>query len=98
MAVDRDEVKRVAKLAALALTDEEIDSFQGDLNAILTYIAQIQTVDLDDADSSTEPERTDSALRDDVVRPGLTREEALSNAPDTDGEHFLVPPAIPGGG
>lgn len=97
MAVDRDEVKRIAKLAALALTEEEIDRYQGDLDAILAYIAQIQTAELDDVNVPAEPDRADSALRDDVVRPGLTREEALANAPDTDGEHFRVPPAIQAG-
>jgi len=98
LTVDRDEVRRIARLAALALTDEEIDRFQGDLNAILTYISQIQTADIGEAVAPPETDRTETVLREDVVRPGLTREQALSNAPDTDGEHFRVPPAIPGGG
>ena len=98
MAVDRDEVKRIAKLAALALTDEEIDRYQGDLNAILSYISQIQSADLGASDASSESGAAETVLREDVVRPGLTREQALANAPDSDGEHFRVPPAIPGGG
>lgn len=93
VSVDRDEVKRIAKLAALALTDEEIDRYQGDLNAILDYISQIQTADLSDVGPS-ESGGPEMILREDVTRPGLTREQALANAPDTDGEHFCVPPAI----
>jgi aspartyl-tRNA(Asn)/glutamyl-tRNA(Gln) amidotransferase subunit C len=98
VAVDGDEVKRIAKLAALALSQEEIDRYQGDLDAILAYIAQIQKADVGDASMELDPDRTDTVLRDDVVRPGLTREQALANAPDSDGENFRVPPAIPGGG
>lgn len=98
MAIDSDEVRRIAKLAALALTDEEIERYRGDLEAILAYVGQIQQVDAGDASSDLDPDRTDNALREDTVRPGLTREQALANAPDTDGQNFRVPPAIPGGG
>lgn len=98
MAVDREEVRRIAKLAALALTEEEIERYQGDLEAILAYVSQIQHAEAETASEDLDPDRTDNALRDDVVQPGLTREQALSNAPDTDGEFFRVPPAIPGGG
>jgi aspartyl-tRNA(Asn)/glutamyl-tRNA(Gln) amidotransferase subunit C len=99
VAVDKDEVRRIARLAALALSEEEIARFQGDLEAILGYVGQVQEADLDDLQDEHEagPEPTEARLREDVVRPGLTREQALANAPDTDGEYFRVPPAIPMG-
>lgn len=98
MSVDKDEVRRIAKLAALDLSEEEIERYQGDLDAILAYVSQIQQTDLGEVSEELDPERAENALRDDVVTPGLTREQALANAPHTDGEFFRVPPAIPGGG
>ena len=97
MAVDKDEVRRIAKLAALELSEEEIERYQADLEAILTYVSQIQQTELGETSEELDPDRAENALREDEVAPGLTREQALLNAPDTDGEFFRVPPAIPTG-
>ena len=98
MAIDKGEVERIAKLARVALTPEEINRLQGDLENILHYVSQIQAVDTTGVSDELDPDRTENVFRKDVVKPGLTREQALQNAPDTDGQYFRVPPMLPGEG
>jgi aspartyl-tRNA(Asn)/glutamyl-tRNA(Gln) amidotransferase subunit C len=95
MTVDREEVLRIARLARLALTPEEIDRLQTDMGKILEYMAQIQTVDTSNASSELDPDRIDNVFREDSVQESLPREKALQNAPDTDGTYFRVPPVLP---
>ena len=95
MNVDRQEVLRIARLARLALTDEEIERIGDDLGKILEYVAQIQAVPVEGVSTELDPERRHTTLREDEVRPGLSREQALENAPDTDGTAFRVPPVLP---
>ncbi len=93
--ISRDEVAHLARLARLALTDTELDSFAGQLDAILTHVSQIQAVDV------TGVEATDNPLSDvrkgvDVTRPDeavpcLTQEEALAAAPVAVEGRFAVP-------
>jgi aspartyl-tRNA(Asn)/glutamyl-tRNA(Gln) amidotransferase subunit C len=85
-------------LARLALSDEETERFRGDLEAILDYVAQIQSTDTRGVSEDLNPDRTDNVFREDRVHPSLTRDEALSNAPDTDGQYFRVPLMLPGEG
>ncbi|MDT5258662.1 MAG: aspartyl-tRNA(Asn)/glutamyl-tRNA(Gln) amidotransferase subunit [Mycobacterium sp.] len=93
--ISRDEVAHLARLARLALTDAELDSFAGQLDAILTHVSQIQAVDV------TGVEPTDNPLSDvfkdvDVTRPDetapcLTQQQALSQAPEAAEGRFVVP-------
>jgi aspartyl-tRNA(Asn)/glutamyl-tRNA(Gln) amidotransferase subunit C len=93
--ISRDEVAHLARLARLALTDTELDSFAGQLDAILTHVSQIQAVDV------TGVEATDNPLKDvfedvDVTRPDettpcLTQREALAEAPEAVDGRFAVP-------
>jgi aspartyl-tRNA(Asn)/glutamyl-tRNA(Gln) amidotransferase subunit C len=88
------EIEHIALLARLELTDEEKARYREQLSAILDYVAQLR--DLDTAGipptSSVLPPR--SALRDDEVYPGLSLDELLRNAPDTEGGQFRVPPVL----
>lgn len=95
MAVDRDEVERIARLARLSLTTEELTRFEHELNNILEYVSQIQQADTDGVSAELDPDRHKNVLREDVIQPSLPREEVLKNAPDTDGAHFRVPPVLP---
>jgi aspartyl-tRNA(Asn)/glutamyl-tRNA(Gln) amidotransferase subunit C len=97
MSVEKDEVRKIARLARLALKPEEVTQFQADLSQILNYVAKIQSVDTKDVPAQLHPESAESVLREDQVQPCLPREEALQNAPDTDGVCFRVPPVLPGG-
>ena len=89
--ISRDEVAHLARLARLALTDAELDSFAGQLDAILTHVSQIQAVDV------TGVEATDNPLKDvNVTRPDesvrwLTQLVALAEAPDAVVGRFAVP-------
>ena len=96
--INRGHVERVARLARLALSDEEIDRYRSDLEAILDYVGQIRSTDTQGVSDDLNPDRTENVFREDEVRPSLTRDKALSNAPDTDGQHFRVPPMLPGEG
>ena len=94
MQLSRGEVELVAELARLKLSAGEIERYGQQLSAILEYFAQLQLVDTTDIPptSSVLPER--SHLRDDVPRPGLSLADLLQNAPTTQDDQFLVPPAL----
>jgi aspartyl-tRNA(Asn)/glutamyl-tRNA(Gln) amidotransferase subunit C len=94
MALTREEVEYIAFLARLELSEEEKSHFQQQLSAILDHVAFLQKLDTSfiEPTSSVLPRR--SRLRKDEPRPGLTVEEALSNAPDTINNQFRVPPVL----
>lgn len=89
--ISRDEVARLAKLARLALTDDEIDSFAGQLDAILGYVGQIQAVDVSGVKPTGNPLRDVNVTRSDVVQPGLNQAQALAEAPAAEEGRFVVP-------
>lgn len=89
--ISRDEVARLAKLARLALTDNELASFAGQLDAILGYVSQIQAVDVTDVTPTGNPLKDVNVTRPDVVRPSLTQGQALAEAPAADEGRFAVP-------
>lgn len=89
--ISRDEVARLAKLARLALTDHELDSFAGQLDAILGYVSQVQAVDTSDVKPTGNPLKDVNVTRADVVVPSLTQQQALAEAPAADDGRFAVP-------
>lgn len=91
-----DDVRKVGKLARLRLTDDEVEAYRGQLGDILGYVERLQAVDTDGVELMAHPADAVATPREDVVRPGLSRDAALSNAPQTDGECFLVPKILDG--
>lgn len=89
--ISRDEVARLAKLARLALTDEEINGFAGQLDAILGYVGAIQAVDVTGVAATDNPIKNVNVTRPDVVAASLTQAEALAEAPAVVDERFAVP-------
>lgn len=89
--ISRDEVARLAKLARLALTDEEISGFAGQLDAILGYVGAIQAVDVTGVAATDNPVKNVNVTRPDVVAASLTQAEALAEAPAVVDERFAVP-------
>lgn len=89
--ISRDEVARLARLARLALTDQELDSFAGQLDAILGHVSQIQAVDVTDVTPTGNPLKDVNVTRPDVVEPCLTQEQALAEAPAVADGRFAVP-------
>jgi aspartyl-tRNA(Asn)/glutamyl-tRNA(Gln) amidotransferase subunit C len=86
-----EDVQKVATLARLKLTEEELQQIGQQLGGILDYIAVLDEVDVSDVEPMAHVADVSNAFRADETRPSLLREESLSNAPKTDGKYFLVP-------
>jgi len=89
--ISRDEVAHLARLARLALTEGELDSFAGQLDAILAHVGQIQSVDVTGVEPTDNPLKSVNVTRPDTVVPGLTQDEALAAAPRAEDGRFAVP-------
>jgi aspartyl-tRNA(Asn)/glutamyl-tRNA(Gln) amidotransferase subunit C len=81
-ALTDDDILRIAELARLALTDRERELFARQLADILRYVEQIGRIDTDGITPTAHVQAARTPLRDDDVRPSLSRREALANAPD----------------
>ena len=86
----------VAELARLELTDEEKSTFQPQLENIVKYVEKISEVDVEGVEPTMHGRPLVNAFREDVVRPSMDREEALSNAPSRVGDEFLLPKIVEG--
>jgi aspartyl-tRNA(Asn)/glutamyl-tRNA(Gln) amidotransferase subunit C len=93
LAISRDEVLHVARLARLALTDDEVERFGAQLNAILEAVGKVAELDLESVEPTAHPLELVNVWAEDEPRPSLPVEEALANAPDREGGFFRVPPA-----
>lgn len=91
-----DDVRKVASLARLKVTDADVESLLSDLTAILDYVDVLNDVDTTGVQPMVHAVELHDVLRADVRVESLPRSEALRNAPRTDGEHFLVPSIIDG--
>ncbi|OBG83640.1 asparaginyl/glutamyl-tRNA amidotransferase subunit C [Mycobacterium sp. E802] len=89
--ISRDEVAHLARLARLALTDDELDSYAGQLDAILGHVSQIQSVDVTGVEATDNPLKDVNVTRPDTVVPCLTQDEALAAAPRAEDGRFAVP-------
>jgi aspartyl-tRNA(Asn)/glutamyl-tRNA(Gln) amidotransferase subunit C len=89
--ISREEVLHVARLARLELGEAEIEPMARELSAVLDHVARIKELDLADVEPTSHVVELTSALREDVVRPCLPREVALSQAPAVSEDGFLVP-------
>jgi aspartyl-tRNA(Asn)/glutamyl-tRNA(Gln) amidotransferase subunit C len=90
-AISREEVAHLARLSRLAVTEEELDMFAGQLDVILQSVAVVGEVAAEPVPPSSRPVPLTNVLREDVVVPGLTREAALAGAPDSAEDRFRVP-------
>ena len=89
--ISREEVAHLARLARLAVTDDELDMFAGQLDVILQSVAKIGEVSAADVPPTSHSVPLTNVFREDVVVPGLTREAALAMAPDEAEDRFRVP-------
>ena len=90
MNITRDQVEHVSRLARLALSEQELDSLTGEMDAILDYVEQLNTLDTKEIVPTAHAVPMENAFRKDEVRPGFTTEQALSNAPDATDNAFRV--------
>ena len=91
MAISRDDVLHVARLARLALREDEIERLQEQLNAILEAVGKVSELDLADVPPTSHPLALVNVFGADEPRPCLPVEEALANAPEREGDFFRVP-------
>src|SRR3984893_11603364 len=90
-AISREEVAHLAHLSRLAVTDDELDRLPGQLDVILQAVARIGEVAAADIPPTSHSVPLTNVLREDVVVPGLLREDALAGAPDRAEDRFRVP-------
>lgn len=86
----------VAELARLELSDSEKAVFQPQLENIVRYVEKISEVDVEGVEPMMHGRSLVNAFREDVVRPSMDKEEALSNAPSRVGDEFLLPKIVEG--
>ena len=89
--ISRDDVAHLARLARLAVTEEELDTFAGQLDVILESVASVSEVAADDIPPTSHAVPLTNVFRDDQPRPGLTPEQALAGAPAAEDGRFRVP-------
>jgi aspartyl-tRNA(Asn)/glutamyl-tRNA(Gln) amidotransferase subunit C len=94
MAVDETTVRRVAKLARIAVKDEEVAHLAGELNAILAFVEELSGIDVSGVEPLTSVMPMKLPLREDKVTAGGEPEKVLSNAPAREGDFFVVPKVV----
>ena len=92
--ITRADVQHVADLAQLHLTDEELDRMQAQLSRILEAIETLRDVDTSQVGPTASVIKLENVMRDDVARPGITRDAALANAPLRDDPFLRVPTVL----
>ena len=93
MAIDREQLLHVARLARLELPDEELERLGAQLNDILAAVSKVSELDLTEVPPTSHPLDVVNVWDEDEPRPSLPVEDALANAPERDGDAFRVPPA-----
>jgi aspartyl-tRNA(Asn)/glutamyl-tRNA(Gln) amidotransferase subunit C len=94
MSVDAATVRRIAHLARIAVTEEEVPHLQGELNAILDFVAQLDEVDVAGVEPMTSVTPMAMKKRQDVVTDGEMSTRVLANAPLAEDDYFLVPKVV----
>jgi aspartyl-tRNA(Asn)/glutamyl-tRNA(Gln) amidotransferase subunit C len=94
VAITEKEVRHIAKLANLDFSEEEFVRFTKQLNSILEYVAQLDRLDTAAIEATSHVGTGSEALRDDVVKEAIPRDEALANAPESERGYFKVPKVL----
>jgi aspartyl-tRNA(Asn)/glutamyl-tRNA(Gln) amidotransferase subunit C len=94
MSLSLDDVAKVAVLARLRVSPDELQMFTGQLNSIVDYVAQLQELDTNGVEPLAHGIEVRNVFRDDVRGEALSREAALSNAPKRNQDSFLVPAVL----
>ncbi len=94
MSVDADTVRRIAHLARIAVPESEIEHLQGELNAMLAFVEQLQEVDVEDVEPMTSVTPMAMKKRADVVTDGGIAGDVVKNAPASEDNFFLVPKVV----
>jgi aspartyl-tRNA(Asn)/glutamyl-tRNA(Gln) amidotransferase subunit C len=94
MSVDANTVRRIARLARLALPEADVPAMQGEINAILGFVEQLGEVDVEGVEPMTSVTPMALKMRDDVVSAGGEADHVTRNAPQSEDHYFLVPKVV----
>lgn len=94
MAVDKDTVRRIAKLSRLALAEDRVEPMARELNGILAWVEQLKEVDVEGVPPMTSVVEQRLKMRDDVVTDGGHADELMTNAPGGEDHFFVVPKVV----
>jgi aspartyl-tRNA(Asn)/glutamyl-tRNA(Gln) amidotransferase subunit C len=94
MSVDADTVRRVARLARIAVADDEVEPLRGELNAILAFVEQLSEVNVDGVEPMTSVTPMAMKMRNDEVTDGGIPDAIVQNAPVRDDHFFVVPKVV----
>ena len=95
--IDQQQVRKVAKLSRLELTESEVQEFNGQLGAILEYVEKMNELDTDNVEPLAHCLPVSNVFREDRVKESIGTEKALANAPDRDESFFKVPKILDDG-
>ena len=95
--IDQNQVRKVAKLSRLDLTEAEVEEFTGQLSAILEYVEKMNELDTAGVEPLAHCLPVSNVLREDSAKESLGTEKVLANAPQRDGEFFKVPKILDDG-
>ena len=90
MALTSDEVRHVALLTRIRLTEQEVDLYRSQMDDILEHFQMLQELDTDQVPPTSHSLPLDTVMRDDETKPCLDKEDVLSNAPRREGDYFRV--------
>ena len=94
MAVNKQDVEKIAELARLIFSEEELENFTPQMNKILSYMDKLNELDTDNVEPLSHPVEQTNVFREDELRPSISIEDALKNAPSKDEYQFKVPKVI----
>jgi len=94
MAVTKKDVEKIAELARLKFSEEELENFTPQMNEILNYMEKLNELDTENVEPLSHPVEQTNVFREDELKPSISTEEALKNAPEKDEHHFKVPKVI----
>ena len=94
MSVDQETVRRIARLARIAISDDDVPHLQGELNAILAFVEQLDEVDVQGIEPMTSVTPMRMKKRQDAVTDGGYPDKIVANAPATEDNFFLVPKVV----
>jgi aspartyl-tRNA(Asn)/glutamyl-tRNA(Gln) amidotransferase subunit C len=94
MPVTKKDVEKIADLAQLKFSEQELESFTPQMNEILAYMDKLNELDTENVEPLSHPVEQTNVFREDELKPSITTEDALKNAPAKDEHYFKVPKVI----
>ncbi len=94
MKISRDDIKTIARLSRLEVSEENMPQLEKELSDILSYVEQLNELDLDGVETMAHAVPLQNVLREDLVKPSIDHDKALSTAPVEDDGYFAVPRVV----